>query len=134
MPKKLKTLSPRDAKIQKLKEDLTYWKKQLRLQNWKFYLRLIKWDKKTGFAYNSQDPNYETSYITLADPDTIPAEIRGVRDMEVTLVHEMLHTRLIYVAPLSNKKKKKWPVEIAVETIAQSLVANRRGIDLEELK
>jgi len=80
------------------------------------------------------DPNYEHSHITIFDPLTIPDEMKGVRDIEVTLVHELLHIRFVYVATLSKKKKKKWPVELTIEVLAQSLVANRRGIKIADLE
>jgi len=104
------------------------------LQNWNISVRHEQWDKDKGFGDNQIDPNNEHSTITLYDPSTIPVEVQGVRDLEVTLVHELLHIRLVYLSPNSNKTKKKWATEIAIETIAQSLVANRRGIKLEALK
>jgi hypothetical protein len=71
--------------------------------------------------------------IFVSTPKTIPDDCTGVKDLEVTVVHELLHARLVYVQYHGKKKKKKWPVEVAIEIIAKSLVANRRGISPEEL-
>lgn len=124
------------AKLDKFNKDVDHWIKHLRLSHWKFEIEVVPWEdgKEPTFAENRMDPNYEASYIRIYDPDTIPKEAKGVRDIEVTLVHELLHTRLVYVASLSKKKKKSWAVEMAVETLAQALVANRRGISPEDLR
>ena len=130
---KRKTITGR-MRAEALTRNLNYWAAQLRLQSWDITVEFLKWEKDNGFGDNSIDPHYETSHICLYDPETIPDDVKGVRDLEVTLVHELLHIRLVYVAKTSMKKKHKWPVEMAIETIAQSLVANRRGINIKDLK
>lgn len=122
-------------KEKKQLKDLTiYWRKQLNLHNWKIKVRMLPWDKDDpSFGSTEISPCYERATIALSTPETIPADAIGIRDLEVTLVHELLHIRLVYVASLSTKPKKKWPLEMAIETIAQSLVIHRRGIKLEDL-
>jgi hypothetical protein len=126
-------MTPKQLKA--IKNLALYWRRQLRITNWKFEIQVLPYKEgEAAFGQNEMDPNFEKAYITLRDPATMPKEVKGVRDIEVTLVHELLHTRLLYVAPISKKKKKKWMTEMCVETISQALVANRRGIDVEELK
>lgn len=119
-----------------IRELIRYWQRQLWLPNWKFKFRIHTDPKeiKGSFALNEHSPNNEVAFIHLLHPDKIPEDWIGVRDLEVTIVHEMVHTRLIYVAHPSKKRVKNWNLEMAVEVIAKALVANRRGIDPEELK
>jgi len=129
-----KPIDLKKAVAEKIAADLSYWVQHLRLTNWQITVEIMPWQKDLGFGDNSMDPHYESSTIHLYDPDTIPLDVKGIRDLEVTLVHELLHIRLVYAVATSQKKKKKWPVEMAIETIAQSLVANRRGINIKDLK
>lgn len=131
---KSKSSVNKTLRLKKLGSDLDYWIPQLRLGSWNISAELLPWEKGCGFGENAMDPNYDTSHIRIYDPDTIPEDVKGIRDLEVTLVHELLHIRLVHVASLSKKRKKKWPVEMAIETIAQSLVANRRGINIKDLR
>jgi hypothetical protein len=123
-----KNIKPKTVKQQAL-EYLKYWQKQLRLMDWNFDLEITD-DAEEGFGKNSHRPNFQSSKITLLNPEKIPEHWTGIRDLEVTLVHEILHTRLIYAFG----KKCGWHEEMAVETIAVALVANRRGISPEELE
>ncbi len=117
---------------QQATEYLKYWQKQLRLLDWKFELE-IEDDvaKCSGFAVNHHSVNFQCSRITILNPEKIPDDWTGCPDLEVTLVHEILHTRLIYAF---GKKPCDWHGEMAIETIAVCLVANRRGISPEELE
>jgi len=117
-------------------EIIEYWQPILRLQNWKITVTVVEDVKDIRcFATNTQDPHYEISSISVLNPEKIPPEWKGCKDLEVTIVHELMHTRLIYVAPRPKKNKRKsWQLEMAVETIAKALVASRRGVDPEDIK
>jgi hypothetical protein len=125
---------------QQIFEIIAYWQPKLRLDNWKFSFKIHDDVKDIEcFALNKQDPNYEIATIEVLDPSKIPESWKGCRDIEVTILHELLHTRLLYVAPLPEKKKEKgkkanWQVEMAVETISRAMVAAKRGIEPEDIK
>lgn len=85
------------------------------------------------FGRNKHNLNFQECLIEFLIPEKIPDDWWGCRDLEVTLVHELLHTRLMYFSAES-KRSNNWHLELAIETIAKALVAARRGIDLEDLK
>ena len=76
-------------------------------------------------------PQDQAGVLSVLDPEKIPEEWRGCKDLEVTVVHELLHARLLFCEDRS--KSKHWHLEMAIETIAKALVATRRGITPEEL-
>jgi hypothetical protein len=113
------------------KEYLNYWKKQLRLLDWKFTIKVVdKIEELSCFGITKQHPTDQSADIEVFDPEKIPEDWRGIRDLEVTIVHEILHTRLLYALG----KKCDWHGESAIEIIATALVANRRGVNPEELE
>ena len=119
-PKSVKTLA---------NQYLKYWQKQLRLLDWEFKLE-ISTNPEDFFGRNIQNPNYQSAIITLLHPDSIPKDWSRIADLEVTLVHELLHTRLMYAIG----KRCDHHGEMAIETIAVALVANKRGIPPEDLE
>jgi hypothetical protein len=111
---------------------VNYWQKQLRLMDWNFEIAILEDPEQAeGFAINRHSPNYQCSKITILNPEKVPEHWTGCSDLEVTVVHELLHTRLLYAF---GKKQCDWHAEMAIETISVALVANRRGISPEELE
>ena len=114
-----------------VKSHIKYWQKQLRLMDWKISAKIYEDVKDFDmFGRNKINRNYQTSEIELLNPKQIPKDWTGARDLEVTIVHEILHTRFTYCSP---KKIDNCHIEMAIETTAMALVANRRGITPEEL-
>jgi hypothetical protein len=114
-----------------VKAHLKYWQKQLRLMDWDISVKIYEDPKEFDmFGRNKINRNYQTSEIELLNPEKVPEDWTGVRDIEVTIVHELLHLRFTFCPP---KKSDHYHNEMATETTAKALVANRRGIDPEEL-
>jgi hypothetical protein len=117
------------------KKDLKYWQKQLRLMDWQIDVEMIYnfKDMDGAIALNKHHPSYQIAHIQLLHPDHNPpgGDPLVCVDMEVNLVHELLHTRLMYCVEPSDKTD--WHLEMSIETIARALVSNRRGISPEEL-
>jgi hypothetical protein len=113
-------------------EYIKYWQKQLRLLDWDIRLEVVQNPKDTedSAAWVKKSQNYQQARITVLDSSKWPEDWTwGSNDLEVTIVHELLHVRLAYVTG----KKQNCHIEMAVETLAMALVAARRGITLEEL-
>lgn len=100
--------------------------------DWDF--NVILYDDPKKFEFFGRMKHYRNDQkadLEVLDPKKIPTEWSGVKDLEVTIVHELLHTRLIFCpAP---KKGDNHFLEMAIETISKTLVAHRRGITPEEL-
>lgn len=112
---------------------IAYWQKQFRMMDWVFTVEIEKDPTKNEcFGSMSHNLNNQTASMKILDPDKIPDDWIGTKDLEVTIVHELVHTRFIY-AMKPRGKKKNYHQEMAIEVIAKSLVANRRGITPEEL-
>jgi len=109
-----------------------YWQKQLRLLDWKIKV-VVRYDPEefNGFACMKHNLNFQMNTLEVLDPSLIKEEWAGCRDLEVTIVHELLHTRFIHA--IKRKKESDPHEEMAIEVVAQALVAARRGIDIKEL-
>lgn len=74
----------------KLRLDLEFWQKQLRLQDWDIQFKyVLNLNGKAGQCRKLSD--YKVAEILVADPSTLADTCLGSRDPEVTLVHELLH-------------------------------------------
>jgi hypothetical protein len=125
--------TPTPTLKEQAEEIVRYWQKQLRMLDWVFTIEIMD-DPKDFDCYGSMahSLNNQQGFLKLMNPEKIPTEWTGVRDLEVTIVHEMIHTRFIYaISP--KKKKKNYHQELAIESTAKALVANKRGITPEEL-
>lgn len=77
------------------------------------------------------NPDHQFCRIKILDPEKVPKDWYGIRDLEVTIVHELLHARLLYALGV---KSANCHAELAIEVIAISLVSNRRGVKIEDLE
>lgn len=118
--------------LSRTKGYVKYWQKQLRILDWKIEIE-VKDDvtEFDAYAQMKHNRNYQTAVLTVLEPKKIPEDWTGSRDLEVTTVHELIHTRLVYCP--SPKEKDNHHLEMAIETLAVALVANRRGISPEEI-
>lgn len=110
-----------------------YWQKQLRLLDWDIQVENVfdDIDKFNSFGETKISENHQYARISLLDPCKIPDMWVGCRDMEVTIVHEILHVRLTYC--FDNKGDDDSHKELAIEQLARVMVALKRGISTEEL-
>lgn len=111
-------------------EYVEYWRDILKLRDWEFTVKIID-DPEDGFANVQHYPNIQLAKIQVLSPGKIPADWPGCKDVEVSVVHEMLHTRFHHCMRIN--KKADAHEEMAIERCAQVMVALRRGITPEEL-
>ncbi len=116
-----------------VKAHVKYWKKHLRILDWQINVKIHE-DPEEFPHYGRMDHhrNDQVALLNVLNPENIPEDWWGCRDVEVTVVHELIHTRFIFC--LLPDKHTLHHQEMAIETVAKALVANRRGISIEDLK
>jgi hypothetical protein len=73
-------------------------------------------------------------YIEFLHPEALEDEGRtAVRDIEVTVVHELLHLRFFYCLPSHEVDEFLPHVEQAIETTAIAMVAAKRNVSIKEI-
>jgi hypothetical protein len=115
-----------------------YWKKMLRLEDWSVKIAIVDHKENQNFwARVSVKPWFQAAYMEVVNPFTDPDRIKpGVDkehdiDLEVSLVHELLHLRYEH-GTMGVKKKNKgswYAYESATEITARALVAARHGVE-----
>lgn len=98
------------------------WQRRLRLQDWVIEVRLEKPDSPTDYGYSDVDYHDRLAIVTIMPPAALPkSATANYRDLEQTLVHELLH---IYFDALPGGELKDR--EQAINAIAQALVTAKR--------
>lgn len=110
------------------------WKKTLRLQDWIVSVgisraRDMKLDNSSGECEWSLPKRMVN--IRILDPVDYPPDSMEPQDMELTLVHELLH---LHFAPMSTEDNVV-PEEQAIEAISRGLIdLARRGGEQEHVE
>lgn len=115
---------------------LKYWQKILRLQDWNITMKFVDEPRCGYFGKGRNNSTYQSSSIEILKPEHIDPEWSGCRDLEVTLVHELLHIRFLYASKgeqNASKGEQSDSEEFAIESTARAMVSLKRGIPLEEL-
>lgn len=73
----------------KLQSDLLFWQDRLRLRDWEIRLTIGHHFGKVGTCRKLSD--YKDAEIQILHPTAICPTWMGNNDLEVTLVHELLH-------------------------------------------
>lgn len=119
--------------LEQLKEICAFWQNQLKLNNWRIAIGI---ERKTVFN-NSQSAG-EIDYvlplgqaiIKVLDPLDYPNS-PFKQDMEITLVHELLHLYFAPFAPLNNTLEHDF-MENTIEQLANILVAMKRITQIKQ--
>lgn len=109
----------------------TYWQKKLRIYDWTIGLAIGRKDsfevkERSGEIHITEANGSAT--ILILDPVDYPKNSYIKQDMEVTLVHELLHLR--FFPDARNKQEELLGMllmEQAIERTAQALVELRRN-------
>lgn len=112
---------------QHLKEQLTRWQDRLKLSDWDISLELARSaDLRPGTLGNVHwDKPAKTAHIRVLDPNDYQMNYyAAVRDMEFTIVHELVHLEL---ASLPRSEASRGDEEVAVNQMAEALLALERG-------
>ena len=113
-------------------ELIKHYQKVFRMMDWIMTITVHDDPEKfERFGLGTHYPNDQEVKYQVINPDKVPEKWEGVKDMEVTIVHEILHTRFFYC--FKPKKRHNHHQEMAIETTAKVIVAARRGITPEEL-
>ena len=117
---------------------LDYWKPQLRLDHMDFELVLMMPEENNNqYAQCKQNPTYHRQKIALRHPsqksERNREDFRG--DLEVCIVHELLHTKEVpwrdhpnVIKVLDDDEWLRKRHEDSLDAVAEALVRARRGI------
>jgi hypothetical protein len=107
-------------------EDLTkYWQRQLRLEDWDITIVVPEHDPRC-YAEIVHHVGHGTAKITLRNPAICPPDLAGNPDLEISLVHELLHLRFAFVG-IKKETPEEDLHELGIERTAQALVLLNRG-------
>jgi hypothetical protein len=109
----------------KAEELLSFWQKQLRLEDWDVTIDVPAHDPG-GYAYVKRSESYQIARITLRNPDMKDPSSLPQNDLEITLVHELLHLRFPNVQFAQDTMDDKIH-ELGIERTAIALVHLSRG-------
>ena len=101
------------------------WQKRLRLQDWHAdvrVLRLSEMDEESGCGQSFVREQCKDSSIGIVDPRDYKSDASFPYDMEVTLVHELIHLHLMPFEPASRRETEHAAFEAAIDCLAEALV------------
>lgn len=113
-------------------EYIEFWQEELRIRDWRISFEIITDPEFDAYAKVRSVPTIGASHIKLLEPSLVPEDWEGCKDLEVTVVHELLHIRFYHCIP-EPEKGLDVHEELAIETVAIALVANRRGLRVGDL-
>ena len=107
-----------------LKDRLQYWQRRLNLQEWKVAITMTRRDElKAGTLGGIRwDKSKRTASMAVLDPSdyTMPTS-EMLKDMEFTVVHELIHLEL---AALPRSEASRRTEELAVNNLTRALLAS----------
>ena len=107
---------------------IAYWKRQLRLEDWDITIHTPEHDPECC-GRTSYAPQYGRAHILIRNPAMHPPTTAADPDLELTIVHELLHVRHHATGGVFKKDSAEWDLnELATERTAQALVSLNRGI------
>lgn len=119
--------SPAQRKAEAL---IAEWQKILRLQDWAIVVEVpeapLPEEKGGGQGYCEFYSQINQAHIWLCHPRFKPRRTTNLWDLEVTVVHELLHIKF-HMMPLNISKAHMDAFESAIDTTAQSFVALKRA-------
>jgi len=122
--------------LNKVHEDLDYWKERLGLQAWEIKIQIIpsaKMNTKSSHGEIWYQHLMKRAVIFLVNPDEVSDFYGFTLDYEHTLLHELLHLILNYSD--FDTETEEDIIEEAINTIATTLVKLRKEInELTEAK
>jgi hypothetical protein len=107
-------------------QKLQIWQKRLRLENWVLTVRLVRsWELKPKTLGNIHwDKDRNTALIKVLDPVDYKLPFPDVlKDLETTIVHEMVH---LHLAALPRSEATRKAEESVVTKIAGALLELER--------
>ena len=104
---------------------ITYWQRQLRLEDWDVTVIVPDYDPE-GAAKISTSNVMGVAKITIRNPAITPPGRFGPEDLEISVVHELLHLRFPHIDPAVSSLADQ-SYELGIEQTARALVRLNRG-------
>ena len=95
---------------------LKKWQKRLRLQDWNIFIEYksqADFDEDTACGRTKISPNNFYARIWILEPSENKSWIETIRNVELTLVHELIHIAVVWI---------KEQEEVVIEKLAQALL------------
>lgn len=122
-----RTNPKRPAYLTKVHAYMQHWVPMLRLEDWEFEVHEAP-EGSEYYANIRTDVCNRHAIIRVRDPAKATEEVSGAsNDLEITVVHELLHARFGEVLTELDGKAE-YANEAGTEMTAMALVASRRGI------
>lgn len=127
-----------EKEIEEARFYISYWQRELRLDHFDFEVILLnKEENNNNLANCNIAPGHHRQKIGIRHPSDRTERDREVfrRDLEVSVVHELLHTKEVpwrdHPSIDEVFKKDKWLVRLhedSLDAMAEALVRARRGM------
>jgi hypothetical protein len=127
-----------EKEMNEAKEYLSYWQRELRLDHMDIYMDFFRPEEETAGVLGTCKcaPSYHCQRILLRNPlDRTELDRTDFqKDLEVTIVHELLHTKEFPWRDHPEVEKAmsdpwiKQRHEDSLDAVAEALVRTRRGI------
>lgn len=113
--------------IEQAKILLAEWQAVMRLQDWFIELRIVRGAEiPDAQGRCSWVKERRSAIIQLMDPIDWPTETIEPQDMEVTLVHELLHLSCVPFDDFENGTPKEIGLEQHINAISHAMVSAKR--------
>lgn len=115
-----------------LEKLVQYWQPRLKLKDWDFTIRFTVDDAemeevlKSGYGKTNYSYMSKKASILIKPYDKIDANALSCKDIEVTVVHELLHMLFMPIDENKTDTPSRDAVEHIVETTALALVSEKR--------
>lgn len=115
--------------VKQLGNLLTYWQKAMKLSDWDVRLKIVRQhDLLEGTqAMIESNHDHRIATVSICDPHDYQPQEFWPQDMEVSLVHELVHLTFWWLNP-EKESLQQTLEEQSVEAVAQALVEQRRRI------
>jgi hypothetical protein len=114
--------------LEELQKLGSYWQEKLGLSHWQIAVRIARARDLPEETDGCNDYQLETesAAISILDPVDYP-EGPFEQDMEITLVHELLHIPMGYIANPEKESLEHIHLESTISRLARLLVMLKRG-------
>ena len=128
-------MSNKDWTDESLAKACRYWQEKLGLSHWRIAVRFARKEELKGEGddmefYQGQnhfDVRLECALIKICDPQDYPTDTPFKQDVEVTLVHELLHISVDYFARPDSTFMEHSLMEAFIDRTARLLVSLDRA-------
>lgn len=109
-----------------IQDRLQFWQHQLKLDDWKISLTVARRDDLKSHTLGGirWDKHKRSATIQVLDPADYPTPAAAMEDIEVTIVHELVHLNLSSLPRTDASRKSE---ELAVNRLTDALLRLHRS-------